>query len=49
MKAEKVKPGMRNIDLDLELVEMQEPHHFENEDGEGRVVTAIGKDDILVE
>lgn len=45
MKAEKVKPGMRNIDLDLELVEMQEPHHFENEDGEGRVVTAIGKDD----
>lgn len=45
MKAEKVKPGMRNIDLELEVVEKEDTHTFEKDDGEGRVATAICKDD----
>lgn len=45
MKADKVKPGMRNLDLDLKVVEKEEPHHFENEKGEGRVATAVCEDE----
>ncbi len=45
MKADDVKPGMRNIDLDVEVVEKEDTHTFQNEDGEGKVATAICKDD----
>lgn len=45
MKASKVKPGMRNLDLDLEVKEIEETHNFENENGKGRVATAICKDE----
>lgn len=45
MKADDVKPGMRNIDLDLEVVEKDEPHSFQNDSGEGRVATTVCEDD----
>lgn len=45
MKASKVKPGMRNLDLQLEVIEIEETHNFENENGKGRVATAICKDE----
>ncbi|MFW5911836.1 MAG: DNA-binding protein [Candidatus Hadarchaeota archaeon] len=45
MKAGRVKPGMRNIDLKLEVINKEETHTFESEDGEGRVATALCKDD----
>jgi len=45
MKANEVKPGMRNLDLDLKVVEISETHRFENEKGSGRVATAICEDD----
>ncbi len=45
MKASEVKPGMRNITLELKIVDIGEPHYFENEKGEGRVATATCEDD----
>ncbi len=45
MKADDVKPGMKSLDLELEVVDKEEPHSFENEKGEGRVTTAICEDD----
>lgn len=45
MKASKVKPGMKNLTLDLEVVEMGEPNSFNTDKGEGEVVTAVCKDD----
>lgn len=44
MKAAKVKPGMRNIDLELKVLEKEETYQFENEQGEGEVATAICED-----
>lgn len=45
MKANRVKPGMRNLNLELKVVEKGEPHHFESDKGEGRVATAVCEDD----
>ncbi len=45
MKASDVKPGMRNIDLELKVVKKEEPHTFQSDSGEGRVTTAICEDD----
>jgi len=45
MKASEVKPGMRNLDLELKIIQMDEPREFDTEKGQGRVVTAIGEDD----
>ena len=46
MKVSEVKPAMRNIDLDLKIVEISEPRTYVSRDGhEGRVATAIGEDD----
>ena len=45
MKANKVKPGMRNISLDLKVVEKSEPHSFNTDKGEGEVATAVCEDD----
>jgi replication factor A1 len=46
MKANEVKPAMRNIDLDLKIVEKDEPRNFVSRQGrEGRVATAVAEDD----
>ncbi len=45
MKADRVKPGMKSLDLDLKVLEKEDPHSFESEEGEGRVATAICEDD----
>lgn len=46
MKANDVKPEMRRIDLDLKIVEIEEPRPYVSRAGrEGRVTTAIGEDD----
>ncbi|MCS7131464.1 MAG: DNA-binding protein [Hadesarchaea archaeon] len=46
MKASEVKPAMRNIDLDLRIVEIEEPRPYISKSGrEGRVTTAVGEDD----
>ena len=46
MKARDVRPKMRHIDLDLKIVEIEEPRTYVRKDGrEGRVATAIGEDD----
>lgn len=45
MKASRVKPGMRNLDLELKVIDKEEPHSFESEKGEGKVATAICEDD----
>lgn len=45
MKANRVKPGMKNLDLELKVVDKEEPYSFESDKGEGRVVTAICEDD----
>lgn len=45
MKANKIKPGMKSLDLELKVVDKEEPHTFENDNGEGRVATAICEDD----
>ncbi|MDI6820354.1 MAG: hypothetical protein QMC89_05580 [Candidatus Hodarchaeaceae archaeon] len=46
MKASDVKPAMRNIDLDLKIVEIEEPRSYIGRSGrEGRVTTAVGEDD----
>lgn len=46
MKASDVKPEMRRVDLDLNIVEIEEPRPYVSRTGrEGRVTTAIGEDD----
>ena len=46
MKASDVKPGMRRIDLDLKIVEIEEARPYLSRTGrEGNVTTAIGEDD----
>ncbi|TKJ26670.1 MAG: hypothetical protein CEE41_01530 [Hadesarchaea archaeon B3_Hades] len=46
MKASNVKPEMRRVDLDLKIVEIEEPRPYVSRTGkEGRVTTAIGEDD----
>ncbi|KXA91002.1 hypothetical protein AKJ57_02890 [candidate division MSBL1 archaeon SCGC-AAA259A05] len=45
MKADDVKPGMRNLDLELKVVDMEEPHTFEKKGKQGKVVTAVCEDD----
>lgn len=46
MKASEVKPEMRRVDLDLKIVEIEEPRPYVSRTGrEGRVTTAIGEDD----
>lgn len=46
MKAGNIKPEMRRIDLDLKIVEIEEPRPYVSRAGrEGRVTTAIGEDD----
>ncbi len=45
MKASEVKPGMRNVSLDLKVVEKGEPHSFNTDKGKGRVATAVCEDD----
>ena len=45
MKADKVKPGMRSLDLELKVVDVEETHNFESDKGEGRVATAICEDE----
>lgn len=46
MKASNIKPEMRRIDLDLKIVEIEEPRPYVSRAGrEGRVTTAIGEDD----
>lgn len=46
MKANDLKPEMRRIDLDLKIVEIEEPRPYVSRAGrEGRVTTAIGEDD----
>ena len=46
MKARDVKPAMRNVDLELKIVEVEEPRSYVSRAGrEGRVTTAVGEDD----
>jgi replication factor A1 len=46
VKASDVKPGMRGVDLDLKIIEIEEPRSYISRAGrEGRVTTAIGEDD----
>ncbi len=46
MKASEVKPDMRRIELELTIVEMEEPRTYNKRDGsEGRVAGAVGEDD----
>jgi len=46
VKASEVKPDMRRIELELTIVEIEEPRPYTRRDGrEGRVATATGEDD----
>jgi len=46
VKASDVKPDMRRIDLELTIVEIEEPRSYTRRDGkEGKVTTAVGEDD----
>ncbi|HID60350.1 MAG TPA: DNA-binding protein [Hadesarchaea archaeon] len=46
MKAIDVRPDMRRIDLELKVVELEEPRTYVRRDGrEGKVTTAIAEDD----
>jgi replication factor A1 len=46
MKAREVKPAMRNVDLELKVVEMEQSRSYVGRTGhEGKVTTAIGEDD----
>ncbi|KXA97496.1 hypothetical protein AKJ37_02880 [candidate division MSBL1 archaeon SCGC-AAA259I09] len=45
MKASEVKPGMRNLNLNLKVINIGDINSFKNEKGEGRVATAICEDD----
>ena len=46
MKASDIRPDMRRIDIELKVVEVEEPRAYIRRDGrEGRVTTAIAEDD----
>lgn len=46
MKASEVKPDMRRLELELTIVEIEEPRAYTRRDGrEGKVTTAVGEDD----
>jgi len=46
VKASEVKPDMRRLELELTIVEIEEPRAYTRRDGrEGRVATAVGEDD----
>jgi replication factor A1 len=46
LKAREVRPDMRRIDLELRILEMEEPRTYLRRDGrEGRVTTAVAEDD----
>jgi replication factor A1 len=46
VKASDVRPDMRRIDIELKVVEVEEPRTYIRRDGrEGRVTTAIAEDD----
>jgi len=46
VKTSDVKPEMRRVDLDMKIVEIEEPRQYASRTGkEGRVTTAIGEDD----
>lgn len=46
MKASDIRPDMRRIDIELKVVEVEEPRTYARRDGrEGRVTTAIAEDD----
>lgn len=46
MKVSEVSPGSRHVELELKIVETEEPRPYVRRDGkEGRVMTAIGEDD----
>jgi replication factor A1 len=46
VKASDVRPEMRRIDIELKVVEVEEPRTYIRRDGrEGRVTTAIAEDD----
>ncbi len=46
MKVSEINPGARKIDIELNIVETEEPRNYTRRDGkEGRVMTAIGEDD----
>jgi replication factor A1 len=46
MKARDVRPAMRNVNLELRIVEVEEPRSYVSRSGrEGRVTTAVGEDD----
>lgn len=46
MKAIEVRPDARRIDMELKIVEMEEPRTYTSRTGkEGRVTTAVGEDD----
>lgn len=46
MKASDVKPEMRRVDLDLKIIEIEEPRTYVSRGGrEGKVTTAVGEDD----
>lgn len=46
MKAGDIRPDMRRIDIELKVVEIEEPRTYVRRDGrEGKVVTAVAEDD----
>ena len=46
MKASDIRPDMRRIDIELKVVEVEEPRTYIRKDGrEGRVTTAVAEDD----
>lgn len=46
MKASDIRPDMRRIDVELKVVEVEEPRTYIRKDGrEGRVTTAVAEDD----
>jgi replication factor A1 len=46
MKVSEVKAGSRRLELELTIVELEEPRTYTKRDGkEGRVMTAVGEDD----
>jgi replication factor A1 len=46
VKVSEVRPDMRRIDLELKVLEVEEPRTYLRRDGrEGRVATAVAEDD----
>jgi len=46
VKASDIRPDMRRIDIELKVVEVEEPRTYIRKDGrEGRVTTAVAEDD----